>query len=222
MTASTRGIRDADGLAGVTYEYQWFQVDGTVATEISGETGRTYTLAPDDAGKRVKVEVSFTDQAMNGEGPLESPAFPMTGTIAPPPPSMDPSDLLSATLTVKSIPGSSLGCIDGTGTNGCGNTAVLTDDDFRVGTGTHTIRVIELSGSTVSVILSSGLSNADERTHYFQVTEGSTTNRLKFSSGTTSGVTTYRWSNTSQSWSVDDTVTVKVINDPGRHHAAGG
>ena len=140
VSASTRGIRDADGLAGVTYEYQWFRVDGTVETEISGETGRTYTLAAADVGKRVKVEVSFTDEAMNEEGPLTSPAFPMTGTIAgalPPPPVA--GTLLSATLNVGSLTGAARGCNNGSGTTGCANTAVLTDDDFVFSGTTYTI-----------------------------------------------------------------------------------
>ena len=85
LTASTSGIEDTDGLASVTYAYQWLRVDSGTETEISGETSSSYELAADDAGKRVKVRVSFADDAMNDEV-LTSAAFPMSGTVAMAPP----------------------------------------------------------------------------------------------------------------------------------------
>ena len=72
LTADTSGISDAHGTASATFRYQWVRVDGTVGTDISGATSSTYTLRPDDAGKRIKVKVSFTDDAGNAEGPLSS------------------------------------------------------------------------------------------------------------------------------------------------------
>ena len=62
---------------------------------------------------------------MNEEGPLDSPAFPMTGTIAmAPPPPMDPSDLLSATLTVKNF-STYLGCGSGSETSTVAKARIL-------------------------------------------------------------------------------------------------
>ena len=66
LTASTSAIRDADGLTGVTYEYQWVRVDGT-DTDISGADSQTYVLQEVDQGKTVKVKVSFTDNNRNTE-----------------------------------------------------------------------------------------------------------------------------------------------------------
>ena len=63
LTADTSGISDADGLTSVTYSYQWLGDDAAIA----GATGSTYTLADADEGKTVKVQVSFTDDAANGE-----------------------------------------------------------------------------------------------------------------------------------------------------------
>ena len=63
LTADTSGIMDADGLVGVSYAYQWLQVDGLVETRIRGATGRTYAVAFGDVGKRLKVRVTFTDDA---------------------------------------------------------------------------------------------------------------------------------------------------------------
>ena len=63
LTASTSGISDDDGLANVTFSYQWLADD----TDISGATGNTYTLADADEGKAIKVRVSFADDAGNDE-----------------------------------------------------------------------------------------------------------------------------------------------------------
>ena len=57
VSASTAGIFDTDGLADVSYTYQWIRVDGTTERNISGETGRTYTVAAADGGKQLKVRV---------------------------------------------------------------------------------------------------------------------------------------------------------------------
>ena len=67
LTADTTGIGDADGLANVSYSYQWVGNDGTSDTDIAGETDSSYTLAASDEGKTIKVRVSFTDDAGNGE-----------------------------------------------------------------------------------------------------------------------------------------------------------
>ena len=63
LTANTSGIADADGLSNVQYEYQWLADDA----EIAGATNSTYTLADTDEGIAIKVEVTFTDDAGNGE-----------------------------------------------------------------------------------------------------------------------------------------------------------
>ena len=63
LTADTSGISDADGLANVTYSYQW-TADGV---DITGATDSTYTLTASDEGKVIRVRVSFTDDADNEE-----------------------------------------------------------------------------------------------------------------------------------------------------------
>ena len=63
LTANTSGVVDADGLSNVQYEYQWLADDA----EIAGATGSTCTLVAEDEGKAIKVQVSFTDDAGNGE-----------------------------------------------------------------------------------------------------------------------------------------------------------
>ena len=66
LTAATTGITDADGLTNATYTYQWIRVDGTEA-DITDADSSTYILVDADAGKTIKVRVSFTDDAGNSE-----------------------------------------------------------------------------------------------------------------------------------------------------------
>ena len=63
LTADTSGISDDDGLKNATFSYQWLADDA----DISGATGSTYTLVAADAGKAIKVRVTFTDDTGNKE-----------------------------------------------------------------------------------------------------------------------------------------------------------
>ena len=75
LTADTSGIRDDDGLAGVSFSYQWLADDA----DISGVTASTYLLTTSEMGKAIKVRVSFTDEGGNDEV-LTSAA---TGAVSP-------------------------------------------------------------------------------------------------------------------------------------------
>ncbi len=63
LTADTSGIADADGVDNATFSYQWLADDA----DIQGATASGYTLQDADEGKAIKVRVSFTDDAGNGE-----------------------------------------------------------------------------------------------------------------------------------------------------------
>ena len=95
LTANTSGISDADGLANAAYSYQWLSSGDA---EIDGATGSTYVLVGSDAGKTIKVRVTFTDDAGNDEtltsvataavadgAPTDPPGSPrnLTGTVNP-------------------------------------------------------------------------------------------------------------------------------------------
>ena len=101
LTADTSGIADEDGLSNVSYSYQWIvnertddgettgasynvvveddgattwvPVEGTADTEIEGATGASYTLTDAEAGRPIRVRVSFTDDAGNEETLLSAP-----------------------------------------------------------------------------------------------------------------------------------------------------
>ena len=79
LTASTAGISDANGLTGAEFAYQWVSSDGGTDADIAGATNQSYTLAETDAGKRIKVRVSFTDDA----GHLETLTSAATDAVAP-------------------------------------------------------------------------------------------------------------------------------------------
>ena len=63
LTVDTSGIDDEDGLANVSFSYQWLANDA----EVAGATDLTYTLVDDDAGLTIKVQVSFFDDKNNPE-----------------------------------------------------------------------------------------------------------------------------------------------------------
>ena len=61
LTASVTGITDADGTGNATFAYQWVSNDGTSDADIEDATKSSYELAASDAGKTIKVRVTFTD-----------------------------------------------------------------------------------------------------------------------------------------------------------------
>ncbi|MCY4551046.1 MAG: hypothetical protein OXC28_22055, partial [Defluviicoccus sp.] len=93
LQASRGTIADPDGVPS-TFAYQWVRVDSGTESDISGATSSSYLLGDDDAGKRVKVKLSFTDNAGHAET-RTSAAYPASGTILgrpplPPPPLRPP------------------------------------------------------------------------------------------------------------------------------------
>ena len=84
LTADTSAIMDADGLTTPGYSYQWVRVDGESETNV-GTDSSTYTLVEADAEKQIRVDVTFTDDESNTEGPLSS-ALTDVVAAAPDPP----------------------------------------------------------------------------------------------------------------------------------------
>ena len=80
LSASRTGIGDLDGLPAneSDYAYQWLRVDGGTETDITGATTSTYEMATADEGKKLKVEVSYTD----GDGTPETVPSAETATVA--------------------------------------------------------------------------------------------------------------------------------------------
>ena len=80
-TATTGGLSDPDGLTEPGWSYRWLRVADGVETAIEGATASAYVLAAADAGNRIKVEVSYTDDDGTPET-VTSAAWPPEGSIA--------------------------------------------------------------------------------------------------------------------------------------------
>ena len=94
LTADASPIMDTDGLPS-SFTYQWVRVDAdgmSNPADITDATAATYTLTAADAGKKIKVQVSFTDE-LSGEEERTSAAYPSSGTVTTAP------ALLSVTVT---------------------------------------------------------------------------------------------------------------------------
>ena len=92
LTADATGISDDDGLDNATFAYQWL----AAAAEINGATASSYTLIVADAGKAIKVRVSFTDDAGNDEQLTSAATGAVAAAVLNPP----------LTATVHDVPSS--------------------------------------------------------------------------------------------------------------------
>ena len=86
LSVDLSDIADPDGVTNIadtaTYNWQRFDASGsTLETDAIG-TDATYTLTDDDAGKTIKVQVSFDDDEDNAEGPRTSAATPQITAAA--------------------------------------------------------------------------------------------------------------------------------------------
>ena len=110
-------IADANGLPATfpdDYRLQWVRVDGGTETDIPGATALNYRAAAADAGKRIVVKVSFTDD-LGYEETVRSDA-----TVAVAPRSAGSGMLLDTTLTVAGESRTVRGCGPGIADNsGC-------------------------------------------------------------------------------------------------------
>ena len=81
LAAWVSDLSDSDGIPDApVLSYQWVRV-GDRDTDIADATYQGYRLTSADSGKRVRVKVSFRDNAGNTET-LTSVAFPVNGTVA--------------------------------------------------------------------------------------------------------------------------------------------
>ena len=81
LNATTENFDDPNGLPS-RFEYQWkrYSADGTTFEADIGANSSQYTLTSSDLGKKIEVEVSYTDHSNYNEGPLMSGEYPQ-GTI---------------------------------------------------------------------------------------------------------------------------------------------
>ena len=82
LKAFTSSIGDRDGIPRDQLNYQWkrYAADGTTFEANIGANSNTYTLTNSEQGKKIKLEIRFTDNDGTDEGPLTSPAYPYIAT----------------------------------------------------------------------------------------------------------------------------------------------
>ena len=104
LTAVTTGILDADGLTSVSYSYQWIRVDADGTSnpaDITDATDATYTLVDADLGKKIKVRVTFVDDASHTETLTSAATETVPGvTVSTPALTVTEEDTTGATYTV--------------------------------------------------------------------------------------------------------------------------
>ena len=152
LTASKGDIADVNGVPPETeFAWQWLRVDGSSEREISGATGKTYTLTASDVGKRVKVRAEFTD-GLGTEESRTSRAYPVHGYVVPATcgrPSLGSGrEIWSGSITAGVI-ASDIG--NGKFEHGYsdGRAGRLSDTDFTIGSTRHAIVLLatQLVGS---------------------------------------------------------------------------
>ena len=107
LTATTSGIRDADGLDNAVFAYQWLRADlgAESGMDIAGATGSSYGVTAEDEGKAITVRVTFTDDAGNEESVISyavvaATALPQTrAPDAPGAPDVSPHDSTSLAVS---------------------------------------------------------------------------------------------------------------------------
>ena len=82
LTASAAAVADADGTENASFAWQWLANDGATETAVAGATNAAYEAAPADAGKTLRVRLTFTDDEGNEEV-LTSAATEPVAAVAP-------------------------------------------------------------------------------------------------------------------------------------------
>ena len=166
LTADVSSIADADGLTGAVFGYQWL-ADGA---EIAGAANSTYTLAADDEGRTVSVQVSFSDDAGNEEAVTSGP----TAAVAPKPnstatgqPTISGTAQVGETLTANT---SSIADADGLDNATFTYQWIANDADISGATGAS----YTLVGADVSRTIKVRASFTDDRGHEESLTSTAT------------------------------------------------
>ena len=166
LTAGTLDIADDDGLANVSFSYQWLADD----SDISGATNATYTLEEAEEGKAVKVRVNFTDDAGNEES-LTSAA---TGAVAPPPntPATGAPTISGTTQVGETLTASTSNISDGDGLDAAAFAYQWLADDAEINGATAS--AYTLAGDDVGKAVKIRVSFTDDAGNYEALTSQAT------------------------------------------------
>ena len=185
LTADTSGIADADGLRNAAFRYQWIRNDGTIDSDIRDSTGPTYTLEAADAGKTIKVRVSFRDDANNEETLTSAPTETVTFLI------------WAATLAAGNIE-------TGPGYSSSQDTGTLSPGEFTVGVADYSVVLVVEDDSG---LLTLGLDRQLGALFTLHVGADSFVSEDAESTASADGSGyTYLWEETDLDWSVGESV----------------
>ena len=200
LTSDVSGIADEDGMENVSYSYQWIRNDGSSDTDIPDAVEASYTLAPADALKTVKVRVAFIDDA-GYEEPVVSDATARVPAI------------WTGAITVGNGP-------EGSGATGysvfASGMGSITTPRFRLEGVTSVVQYVAYSQSGLHFGLSKQLSKPfvlHVGSASFQSTDAS------IRKGDSSYIHT--WGDAHLSWSVGDNILVVLLEAAANTEATG-
>ncbi len=196
------GVVDLNGVTNIadsaTYTWQRFASDGTTLEAASIGTGPTYTLTDQDAGRKLRVVVSFFDDDGYTEGPLNSAPTPdiiPAATCAAPTLTGGAAQLGPARKVAVESYGMSPNLTYGfsaTEPAGILDNATFTTDAFN----DYDIESIHTTGSSLKVGLNRALTATEQRTLALHVCDQA----YAFKSASVSS-STYTFTSPSQDWS---------------------
>ena len=194
LTAVTSGISDENGLPDDAqgFDYQWQRSDdGNAWTDIAGATAPDYYTTDADAGKHIRVQVSFEDGDDFDEGPINSVGGIMRGNV------------LDATLTAA-VGGPSVGY------QTIGSQGALTPNTFSYREVNHRVVGLITNGGNLIIRFNANpdTSAEDELT----LVIGSSRFLLSDATHSTQNQT-YTWTNTGITWSAGQTVSIAIEGD---------
>ena len=157
-------------------------------------------------GKKIFVEVSFTDGRFFSEAPLASAAYPSSGTVLAAA-GCAPDEIWCATLTVKALDGGShFGCANAQSGKACSNSSTLTEDEFHHASTDYAVTSAQVrSNGQLRVGVNPDLVTGSES---LVLHVGSQT--FAFKAADTKGANFRHWDNSGLSWSTGEAVVLKL------------
>ena len=210
LTAGLGTIADSDGLPATfpdDYTFQWVRVNADgVSNPVNVGTDDEYTLVAADVGKKIFVEVRFTDDLFFSEGPLASAAYPSSGTVLAAA-GCAPDEIWCATLTVKALDGGNhFGCANAQSGKACSNSSTLTEDEFRHASTDYAVASVQVrSNGQLRLWVNPDLATGSES---LVLHVGSQT--FAFQAADTEGANYRYWNNSGLSWSAGEAVALKL------------
>ena len=206
LTADITEVMDAGGIDDMSFAYRWLRVDTdgvSNETAIAGATDEAYTLTGSDAGKRIRVEVTFSDDGGYSETLTSAATSTVRTAICP--------EVWCATLTVKNLGSGNRGCANSQqSSRRCSNASVLTEDEFTHDATGYAVTAMNLqSGGELHLWPSPA---ATARTATLVLTVGSERFPLARSEARPDGGRVYHaWPDSGLSWSVNDEIDLKLV-----------